>query len=65
MPRRAAAGDPARGGGHPPRRGRRPRHHKVTTLVALAERLDHSLLAVEYPPELEAGGVVDGCPAIG
>lgn len=28
-------------------------------LVALAERLDKTLYAVEYPPELEAGGVVD------
>ncbi|MFE9993555.1 hypothetical protein [Streptomyces avermitilis] len=28
-------------------------------LSALAERLDKSLFAVEYPPELEAGNVVD------
>ncbi|MGW6405268.1 hypothetical protein [Streptomyces sp. NPDC055134] len=28
-------------------------------LSALAERLDKSLFAVEYPPELEDGSVVD------
>ncbi|OEJ21011.1 hypothetical protein [Streptomyces subrutilus] len=34
-------------------------NEQAVDLSALAERLNESLFAVEYPPELEAGGVID------